>query len=121
MNDKSLPLEYQFEVKRLKDYIAKNPQESPRLAIAYFEDYLELVQEYNKLEKQKKSPSLPPIPSPGYQRLQTEYDDLLQEYKKLLIAYASLEKENQNLTELACALSDENAPIPSFLSEVFNV
>ena len=105
MNDKSLPLEYQFEVKRLKDYIAKNPQESPRLAIAHFEDYLELTQEYKKLEQQK-SVSLPPIPSPGYQRLQTEYDDLLQEYKKLLIAYASLEKENQNLTELACALSD---------------
>ncbi len=95
--------------------------EARRLAITYFEDYLELVQEYKKLEQQKKSPSLPPIPSPGYQRLQAEYDDLLEQQKKLLITVARLQQENQNLTEVILALSDENSPIPSFLRDVFNV
>ena len=121
MNDKSLSLEYQFEVKRLKNYLETNPNEARRLAITHFEDYLELVQEYKKLEKQKKSTSLPPIPSPGYQRLQAEYDDLQQQYRKLLVDNHHLRHQVQELIELACALSDETAPLPSFLRDVFNV
>ena len=120
MNDKSLSLESQFEVKRLKLHLEKYPQKAIELAISHFEDYLELVQEYKKLEQQK-SVSLPPIPSPGYQRLQAEYDDLLEQQKKLLITVAHLHQENQNLTEVILALSNENAPIPSFLRDVFNV
>ncbi len=121
MNNEPLSLESQFEVKRLKLHLQKYPSQSIELAIAHFEDYLQLVQEYKKLEQQKKSPSLPPIPSPSYQRLQAEYDDLLQEYKKLLMTLARLQQENQDLIELASALSDDNAPIPSFLRGIFNV
>ena len=98
MNNESLPVESELSVRILKDYIAKNPHEAPRLAIEHFEDYLFVVSKCKELLKKlepQKSVFLPPIPSPGYQRLQTEYDDLLQEYKKLLIAYASLEKKTK--------------------------
>ena len=120
MNNQPLPLESEFEVKRLELYLDQNPEKAQELAIIYFEDYLELVQEYKKLEQQKKSPSLPPIPPPSLSRLQAEYDDLREEYAKVLKVNDSLRREVKELTELSCALSDEDYPLPSFLKEAFD-
>ncbi|GAB4542076.1 MAG: hypothetical protein Tsb0014_34500 [Pleurocapsa sp.] len=50
MNIDSLPLVSEFEITRLKLYLQQNPEESYRLAIAHFEDFLLLVQEYQKLQ-----------------------------------------------------------------------
>ena len=121
MNNQPLPLESEFEVKRLKIYLEQNPEKAHELAITYFEDYLELVQEYKKLEAENKSPSLPPIPSPNYDRLKAEYDDLQQQYRKLLVDNHYLRHQVKDLIELADALSNDDAPIPSFLKEAFDV
>ena len=121
MNNQPLPLESQFEVKRLELYLETNPELAKELAISHFKDYLFVVSKYKELEQQQKSVSLPPIPSPGHQRLQTEYDDLQQQYRKLLVDNHHLRHQVQELIELACALSDETAPLPSFLRDVFNV
>lgn len=121
MNNEPLSLESQFEVKRLKLYLEQNPEKAQDLAISYFEDYLELVQEYKKLEVQNKSTSLPPIPSPNYDRLQAKYDDLQQQYRKLIVDNHCLRHQVKQLIELACALSDESHPLPSFLKKAFNV
>ncbi len=60
MNNSSLPLESQLEVERLKVHLKKYPEPARELAILHFEDYLELVWEYKKLEKQKQSTSFIP-------------------------------------------------------------
>ncbi len=59
------PLHNSFEVELLKRYLIEHPQESIRLAITHFEDYLEVVHEYKKLEQKYKSNSIPPI-TQGY-------------------------------------------------------
>lgn len=53
--------------------------------------------------------------------LQAKYDELLEQYRKILIDNHHLRHQVKELIELACALADENAPIPSFLRDVFNV
>lgn len=55
MNHSTLSLESQFELELLKRYLKRHPQseaEAYRLAIAHFEDYLQLVSEYQKLQLQ---------------------------------------------------------------------
>ncbi len=121
MNNQPLSLESQFEVKRLKLYLEQNPEKAQELAITYFEDYLELIQEYKKLKAQKKSPSLPPIAPPSLGRLQAEYDDLRKQHIKALTDNQYLRHQVKELIELACALSDEDAPVPSFLKEAFDM
>ena len=120
MNNQPLPLESQFQVQRLKLYLEQNPEKGIELAIAHFEDYLELANYCNKLESQKKSPSLPPIPPPNYEKLKAEYDDLRQQHIKVLTDNQSLRHQVKELIELACALSDDDAPVPSFLKEAFD-
>ncbi len=51
--------------------------------------------------------------------LQAKYDDLREQYIKVLTDNQYLRHQVKQLTELACALSDENAPTPSFLKEAF--
>ena len=53
--------------------------------------------------------------------LQAKYDELLEQYKKILIDNHHLRHQVKELIELVCALSDETAPLPSFLRDVFNV
>ncbi len=57
MNHKTLSLEVQFEIELLKRYLKNHShpeQEAHRLAVAHFEDYLELVCKYQKLEAEHK-------------------------------------------------------------------
>ncbi len=120
MNDKSLSLESQFEVKRLKLYLDTHPQESLRLAIAHFEDYLELVHEYKKLDQKYKSNCLSPIITKIYARLQSEYYDLREEYIKAQKENAYLKKENHDLMQLIDAMTDDKSPLPDFLRQIFD-
>ena len=53
--------------------------------------------------------------------LQAKYDELLEQYKKILIDNHHLRHQVKELIELAYALSDETAPLPSFLKDIFNV
>ena len=52
-------------------------------------------------------------------KLQAEYDDLRKRYIKVLTDNQYLRYQVKQLTDLACALSDEDAPTPSFLREAF--
>ncbi|MDJ0650656.1 MAG: hypothetical protein QNJ60_18340 [Xenococcaceae cyanobacterium MO_188.B19] len=53
-------------------------------------------------------------------KLQAEYDDLRKRYIKVLTDNQYLCHQVKELTELACALSDDDAPVPSFLREAFD-
>ena len=46
----SKPLELQFSSQRLKNYLQKNPQQAPKLAVDYFEDFMVLAIEYKQLQ-----------------------------------------------------------------------
>ncbi len=107
MKNTSLSLESQFEVERLKLHLQKHPEQAFELAIAHFEDYLQLVQEYKKLQQKPKSPSLPPIQTPSHARLQTKYDNLQQKYRNLLMDNAYLRHQNQDLNDLVDILTDD--------------
>ena len=50
MNKIPLPIESQFEVTKLKLYLQQNPEDSFRLAIENYEDFLALAHEYRKLQ-----------------------------------------------------------------------
>ena len=54
-------------------------------------------------------------------KLQAKYDELRQQYIKALTDNQYLRYQVKQLTELACALSDDDAPLPSFLKEAFDV
>ncbi len=109
------PLHNSFEVELLKRYLDAHPQESMRLAIAHFSDYLELVHEYKKLEQKYKSNSIPPITKKIYARLMGEYSDLREQYIKSQKENAYLKKENHDLMQLIDALTDDKSPLPDFL------
>ncbi len=53
-------------------------------------------------------------------KLQAEYNDLRKRYIKVLTDNQHLRYQLKQLTDLACALSDEDAPTPSFLKEAFD-
>ncbi|MGD1922051.1 MAG: hypothetical protein ACFCAD_26045 [Pleurocapsa sp.] len=65
MNIEPLTLESKFEVSKLKLYLQQHPENSCRLAIKNFEDFLALVQAYKKLYQK-------------YQLLQAEYSDFVE-------------------------------------------
>ena len=106
MNKNSLSLESQFAVKRLKLYLDQNPEKAIELAISYFEDYLELIEYCKKLEAQKNSVSLPLFLKPSLGGIKAEYDDLKEEYIKILRVNDSLRHKVKDLIELASALSN---------------
>ncbi|MDJ0648278.1 MAG: hypothetical protein QNJ60_06170 [Xenococcaceae cyanobacterium MO_188.B19] len=54
-------------------------------------------------------------------KLQAKYDELREQYIKVLTDNHYLRYQVKELIELACALSDEDAPLPSFLKEAFDV
>ncbi len=54
-------------------------------------------------------------------KLQAKYDELRQQYIKVVTDNHYLRHQVKELIELACALSDDNAPLPSFLKEAFDV
>ena len=52
--------------------------------------------------------------------LQDRYDILYLKYIRLTIDNHHLRHQVKELTELACALSDESYPLPSFLKKAFD-
>ncbi len=52
-------------------------------------------------------------------KLKAELDDLRKRYIQVLTDNEYLRYKVEQLTQLACALSDEDAPTPSFLREAF--
>ena len=114
------PLHNSFEVELLKRYLIEHPQESIRLAITHFEDYLEVVHEYKKLEQKYKSNSIPPITKKIYARLMGEYSDLREQYIKTQKENAYLKKENHDLMELIDAMTDDKSPLPDFIEAILD-
>ena len=51
--------------------------------------------------------------------LQAKYDDLREQYIKVLTDNQYLRHQVKNLIELVCALSDDDEPTPSFLKQAF--
>ncbi len=113
MSQTSLPLHPQFDLARLKLHLQEHPEQAEQIAIAQFTYYLEALEENRKLEKKLQSSCLPSFSRLSNTRVQKEYDDLLQEHKKLLSSYARLRQKNQNLRELIDSLTHDNSPLPS--------
>ena len=113
----TLSLHAQFDVIRLKLHLNKHPQDAYQLAIEHFQDYLEVVERYKKLEKKLKAPSLPPIPTPSHARLQKNYDELLESYAKVSAASLNLQEENEALVQLLEALTNEDFDLPPSVKE----
>ncbi len=97
----------EFEVERLKRYLKDQPQDSYRLAIAHFSDYLELASEYKKLEKQLQKPKLPNLHNQA--QLQAEYEELLEYFVELQKANATLREDNKALRDLVEILAEDTA------------
>lgn len=68
----SLPFQYQFESERFQRYLDNHPELAAEYAISYFEDYLAVLHQYQKLQarhdqleneliqlRSQKFPSLP--------------------------------------------------------------
>ena len=99
----ALSLHAQFDVIKLRLHLRQHPQDSHRLAIEHFQDYLEVVERYKKLEaehQQLKSPSLPPLTTPSQGQLQRKYDELFKAYQELLKHHKNLVEENDALLVL---------------------
>ena len=94
-----LPLHAQFDIARLKLHLKEHPEQAQQIAIDQFTYHLEVLEENHKLEQKLQSLSLPSLPQLSNIRLQNEYNDLLQEYTKLLNSYACITEENQQLRE----------------------
>lgn len=121
MQQASLPLHAQFDIARLKLHLKEHPEQAQQIAIEQFTYHLELLEENRKLEQELQSPSLPSFPKSSNTSLQNEYDDLREEYTKLLNAYARVTQENHNLIELIDTLTNENPHIPSFIKRFLNL
>ncbi|MGK7893115.1 MAG: hypothetical protein AB4372_05650 [Xenococcus sp. (in: cyanobacteria)] len=121
MYQTSLPLHAEFDITRLKLHLQEHPEQAQQIAIEQFTYYLEALEENRKLEQKLQSPSLSSCSQISNTRLQNEYDDLRQEYKKILNAYTRLRRENQNLMELINTPSNDNSPLPSFLKPFLNL
>ncbi len=96
----TLSLPSQFEIERLKRYLQKHPEEATYLAIAHFHDYLELVSQYRKLEKNFLNPSM-------QSRLQSDYLELLRYCIQLQTECANLCEDNQALKKLIDILAPD--------------
>lgn len=94
----TLSLPSQFEVECLKRYLKKHPEQATSLAIIHFQDYLELVSQYQKLEKKLQSSSLPTTTK--HAKLQISYYKLLKYCIQLQRDCVNLRKDNKALTEL---------------------
>ena len=113
----TVPLHAQFDVIKLRLHLNKHPQDSHRLAIEHFQDYLEVVERYKKLEKKLKAPSLPPIPTPSHARLQKDYDELLESYTEVLAQFRNLSEENKAMIQLLESLTNEDFDLPPSVKE----
>jgi len=111
----SLTLHAQFDIIKLKLHLKHHPQDAHRLAIEHFQDYLEVVERYKKLEEENqklKSPSLPPFPTQSHGRLQKNYDELLDSYTELSADFLNLTEENKALIQLLDALTNDDFDLP---------
>ncbi|MDJ0679933.1 MAG: hypothetical protein QNJ18_08745 [Xenococcaceae cyanobacterium MO_167.B52] len=114
----SLPLHAQFDIARLKLHLKNNPEQAQQIAVDQFTYYLEALEENRKLEQKLQSPSLVSF-EVSNTKIQNEYDDLREEHKKLLNAYARLQQKNQNLMKLIDTPNNDNSPLTSFLKRFF--
>ena len=94
----TLSLPSQFEIERLKRYLKKHPEQAASLAIAHFHDYLELVSQYQKLEKNFPKSSV--TPTSKYTKLQADYLELLKYCIQLQAECVNLREDNQALRKL---------------------
>ncbi len=121
MYQTSLPLHAEFDITRLKLHLQEHPEQAQQIAIDQFTFYLEALEENRQLEQKLQSPSLPSFSQISNTRLQNEYDDLRQEYKKLLNAYTRLRQENKNLMTSIDNLTNNRFPLLSFFKRFFNL
>ena len=117
----SLPLHSQFDLARLKLHLQEHPEQASQIAIAQFTYHLELLEETRKLEKKLESASEPSFPRLSNTRLQNKYDDLLQEHKKLLNAYAHVIQENHHLKHIRKSPTNNHSPISCFIKRFLNL
>ena len=117
----SLPLHSQFDLARLKLHLQEHPEQASQIAIDQFTYHLELLEETRKLEKKLQSASEPSFPRLSNTRLQNKYDDLLQEHKKLLNAYARVNQENHQLKQMMKSPTNNYSPIFCFLKRFLNL
>ena len=103
MNTLSLPA--QFEVERLKRYLEKHPEQATSLAIAHFQDYLELVSQYHKLEKKLDTSFLPS--TARHAKLQIDYYELLKYCIQLQNDCVNLREDNKALRKLIDILAPD--------------
>ena len=101
----TLSLSSQFEIERLKRHLQRHPEQANFLAIAYFQDYLDLVYQYQKLEKKLSSSS--PSPTARYTKLQIDYCELLKYCIQLQTECANLREDNQALRNLIDILAPD--------------
>ncbi len=101
----TLSLPSQFEVERLKRYLQKHPEQATYLALAHFQNYLELVSQYRKLEKKLQSSSLPT--TLRHAKLQSDYLELLRYCIQLQTECANLCEDNQALKKLIDILAPD--------------
>lgn len=101
----TLSLPSQFEIERLKRYLQKHPEQAASLAIAHFYDYLELVSQYQKLEKNFPKSSV--TPTSKHIKLQSDYLELLKYCIKLQNECVNLREDNQALRKLIDILAPD--------------
>ena len=121
MYQTSLPLHSQFDLARLKLHLQEHPEQASQIAIAQFTYHLELLEENRKLEKKLESASEPSFPRLSKTRLQKEYENLRQEHKKLLNAYARVNEENHQLKHRRKSPTNNHSPILCFLKRFLNL
>ncbi|MDJ0650460.1 MAG: hypothetical protein QNJ60_17335 [Xenococcaceae cyanobacterium MO_188.B19] len=117
----SLPLHAEFDIVRLKLHLEEHPEQAQQIAIDQFTYHLEVLEENHKLEQKLQSISLPSLPQLNNIKLQNEYNDLLEQYTKLLNSYGRVTQENQKLRETIEYRTNEQSPIPSFLRKLLNL
>ena len=101
----TLSLPSQFEIERLKRHLQKHPEQANFLAIAHFQDYLELVSKYQKLEKKLSTFSEPT--TARHAKLQIDYYELLKYCIQLLTECTNLREDNIALRELIDILAPD--------------
>ena len=121
MYQTSLPLHSQFDLARLKLHLQEHPEQAQQIAIDQFTYHLELLEETRKLDKKLQSASELSFPRLSKTTLQKEYENLRQEYTKLLNAYARVNEENHQLKQMMKSPTNNYSPISCFLKRFLNL
>ena len=101
----TLSLPAQFEVERLKRYLQEYPEQANSLASEYFQDYLELVSKYQKLENNFHKFSV--TPASKYTNLQADNIEWRQYCFQLQAECVNLREDNQVLKKLIAIIAPD--------------